>query len=340
MTPFFSIIIPVYNVAPYLRECLDSVLAQTFTDWEAICVDDGSTDDSGTILDQYATKDNRFRVFHQQNAGVSAARNAALDMARGRWVLFLDGDDIWCPDLLATVRSLIAAHPSDKLFRFGFEQFADNTWRGGATDEVVQGAVVVDISQAIDMRDFRDYLFWSYAYERELFVGVRFPKYIRGEDRCVLNRIQLQRANAIVATERPLYGYRKRIGSAVNSEPSAQVLRDEMDHRLDIIEMIDASKKAVKYVNDIWLEQYFTRRFYWIIKSRTTDRAEVVADWRKRLRRLRKVKGLSKYGYWVAWSCSLINLRVWDTLVCYIIPHICEGGSPISWLKRKFTNGR
>ena len=93
MSPFFSIIIPVYNVAPYLRECLDSVWAQTFTDWEAICVDDGSTDGSGTIIDEYAARDKRFKVIHQKNAGVSAARNVGLDNANGEWFLFLDGDD-------------------------------------------------------------------------------------------------------------------------------------------------------------------------------------------------------------------------------------------------------
>jgi len=93
MTPTFSIIIPVYNVAPYLRECLDSVLAQTFIGWEAICVDDGSTDGSGAILDEYAGKDSRFKVIHQANAGVSAARNAALEVARGDWICFLDADD-------------------------------------------------------------------------------------------------------------------------------------------------------------------------------------------------------------------------------------------------------
>ena len=94
MNPKFSIVIPVYNVAPYLRECLDSVLAQTFTDWEAICVDDGSTDGSGAILDEYEAKDKRFRVIHQKNAGVSAARNAALEVMKGQWFLFLDGDDM------------------------------------------------------------------------------------------------------------------------------------------------------------------------------------------------------------------------------------------------------
>lgn len=91
--PFFSIIIPVYNVAPYLRECLDSVLVQTFTDWECLCVDDGSTDESGAILDEYAQKDPRFRVFHKPNGGVSSARNLGLDKVRGKWILFVDADD-------------------------------------------------------------------------------------------------------------------------------------------------------------------------------------------------------------------------------------------------------
>lgn len=89
----FSVIIPVYNAGRYLRECLDSVLAQTFSDWEAICVDDGSTDDSGFVLDEYASRDNRFRIVHQKNAGVWAARNVALDIAKGDWITFVDADD-------------------------------------------------------------------------------------------------------------------------------------------------------------------------------------------------------------------------------------------------------
>ena len=93
MSPFFSIIIPVYNVAPYLHECLDSVLAQTFTDWEAICVDDGSTDDSSVIIDEYAAKDKRFFVLRQVNMGVVVARRTGLDASRGDWILFLDEDD-------------------------------------------------------------------------------------------------------------------------------------------------------------------------------------------------------------------------------------------------------
>lgn len=93
MPPKFSIIIPVYNVAPYLRECLDSVLAQTYTDWEAICVDDGSTDGSGAILDEYAARDSRFHVIHQENAGVANARQVGLEAARGEYIVWVDSDD-------------------------------------------------------------------------------------------------------------------------------------------------------------------------------------------------------------------------------------------------------
>lgn len=91
--PKISIIVPVYNVEKYLRRCLDSIVAQTFTDWECICVDDGSPDNSGKILDEYASKDQRFVIIHKENGGVSSARNAGLDIARGEWIGFVDSDD-------------------------------------------------------------------------------------------------------------------------------------------------------------------------------------------------------------------------------------------------------
>lgn len=95
--PKISIIIPVYNVAPYLRTCLDSILTQTFTDWEAICVDDGSTDGSGAVLDTYAQKDARFKVIHQINQGVSVARQVALESCSGAWIGAVDPDDWIAP---------------------------------------------------------------------------------------------------------------------------------------------------------------------------------------------------------------------------------------------------
>lgn len=92
-TPKISIIVPVYNVAPYLRQCMDSLVGQTYRNIEIICVDDGSTDGSGEMLDQYAESDARISVFHIENAGVSSARNKALLYASGKYVMYVDGDD-------------------------------------------------------------------------------------------------------------------------------------------------------------------------------------------------------------------------------------------------------
>lgn len=91
--PEISIIVPVYNVEKYIRRCLDSIQSQTFVDWECICVDDGTPDSSGKICDEYAAKDVRFVVLHKKNGGVSSARNAGLDTAKGKWICFCDSDD-------------------------------------------------------------------------------------------------------------------------------------------------------------------------------------------------------------------------------------------------------
>lgn len=98
--PKVSVIIPVYNVEKYLSRCIDSVLAQTFTDFEILLIDDGSYDNSGYICDQYAENDNRIRVFHKENGGVSSARNVGLDNARGEWIAFIDADDWISEDYL------------------------------------------------------------------------------------------------------------------------------------------------------------------------------------------------------------------------------------------------
>lgn len=91
--PVVSVVIPVYKADKYLRRCLDSLIAQTFTDWQAICIDDGSPDRSPAILDEYASRDSRFKVIHKTNAGVSAARNDGIENADGDFIHFLDADD-------------------------------------------------------------------------------------------------------------------------------------------------------------------------------------------------------------------------------------------------------
>lgn len=98
MEPMVSIIVPVYNAQQYIRRCVDSILNQEYTDFELLLIDDGSTDSSGEICDEYAQKDTRIRVVHKENSGVSDSRNLALDYATGKYIQFLDSDDWITPD--------------------------------------------------------------------------------------------------------------------------------------------------------------------------------------------------------------------------------------------------
>lgn len=166
-----SIIIPVYNVAPYLRECLDSLLAQTFADWEAVCVDDGSADASGKILDEYADKDARIRVVHQTNRGVSAARNAALDMVKGEWIGFLDADDTiavdWFERLMSHAHDGVDIVHSDAWFTFGgFASKGDGTYRtflrdGWSVLNLVRRAALAFVRYREGLRFKEDVVFFA-----------------------------------------------------------------------------------------------------------------------------------------------------------------------------------
>lgn len=118
-----SVVIPVYNVEKYLAQCVDSVLAQTREDYEVILVDDGATDSSGAMCDEYAAKDSRIRVIHRPNGGLSAARNTGLDAVNGEYVYFLDSDDYIEPTTLADLLSVAAQTRADVVFFDGYVFF-------------------------------------------------------------------------------------------------------------------------------------------------------------------------------------------------------------------------
>ena len=123
--PFFSIIVPTYNQAHYLRGALDSLIAQTDPDWEAVVINDGSTDQTPEILDAYANRDRRFLIIHKLNGGTASALNEGLKQAKGDWVCWLSSDDMFEPDKLALHRIWIQTHPETKFyftyFRFLYE---------------------------------------------------------------------------------------------------------------------------------------------------------------------------------------------------------------------------
>ncbi len=111
--PEISVIVPIYNVEKYLSDCLDSILSQTFQDFEVICVNDGSTDNCYQIIDKYALQDKRISVIHQENKGVSRARNVGIEQATGKYITFCDSDDYWHRDFLKIMHELITKYDVD-----------------------------------------------------------------------------------------------------------------------------------------------------------------------------------------------------------------------------------
>lgn len=124
-SPRISVIVPVYNAEKWLRRCVDSILAQTFTDFEVLLIDDGSTDGSGAICDEYAIQDQRVRVFHKPNGGVSSARNLGLDSAQGEWMTFADSDDYIESNMLVRMIKKINDEQADIVIADYFETSKD-----------------------------------------------------------------------------------------------------------------------------------------------------------------------------------------------------------------------
>ncbi len=179
-----SIIVPVYNVERYLETALDSILNSTYQDFEIILVDDGSTDKSGLICDQYRERDNRIRVVHQANSGASAARNTALDLARGEYIAFVDGDDSVHPMMLETLKAAIDSGDYDfSMVHYWFveEKDRDSIW---AENKKCPLNEYKELSQDAFMRGLLDnsdealkYNFlWNKLYKRSLIDNIRFTQ--------------------------------------------------------------------------------------------------------------------------------------------------------------------
>ena len=205
---FFSIIIPVYNVAPYLRECLDSVLAQTFADWEAICVDDGSTDGSGAVLDEYASKDSRIKVVHKANEGVSVARNKGIELSSGEYFMFVDSDDWVVEDALVGIHDALVECPADGILVQSFD-----VGRGNCFPLKVIGQTSSPLELLVGRYRVPA---WTVCrmYKRRTYGGLRFVSGMRlREDICFWSDALSIPAKWLIV-DKPFYFYRKRPESA------------------------------------------------------------------------------------------------------------------------------
>jgi len=223
-----SIIIPVYNVAPYIRECLHSVQHQTHSDIEVILVNDGSTDSSGAICDEYASEDARFIVVHKENGGVSSARNAGLDLATGEYIGFIDPDDYVTVDFYEKLLTAAVEHDAD----FALAPNARISEAGDLlSDNSLVEAFFSSRNPHLTVQESKeDVLFlimfqvnaWDKLYKRELWDGCRFPLDLSlGEDGAICP-IVCARANRSVYVPDVTYWYRVREKSLSHGDITLQ----------------------------------------------------------------------------------------------------------------------
>ena len=207
-----SIIVPVYNSAAYLPACLESLRAQTYEDLEIILINDGSTDESGAVLAAFQKEDPRVRLLTQENQGPSAARNAGLRAASGKWILFADSDDSLGKDCCRTVLQLALANSAD-LVLFGGVSVIEKT---GSTKKLKTGLSEGMHTKEEMLAALADYSVipnvFGKLFRRELFSGITFPEGEQWEDCAIMFRLA-DRASRIFVTHASLYRYLRRPGS-------------------------------------------------------------------------------------------------------------------------------
>lgn len=235
--PEFSIIIPVYNSAEYLRECLDSVIAQTYTKWEAICIDDGSTDESSKILDEYCKNDCRFIIRHQSNKGASEARNLGLQLAKGRWIAFLDSDDFYHHELLRRCEKIISDHPEIDMITFSTIYATSPKFK----DLKEMSPKILDFSNIIP-HEVENHNFVENIYRRSIGNDIIFEPYIVCEDRLFLYN-WLTRVSKCALIPLKMYAYRKHMDSTIHSSQTFKKVKDEMSARMEMLHIIRKSSK-------------------------------------------------------------------------------------------------
>jgi len=253
--PIISVIVPVYNVEKYLKRCIDSILNQTFKEFELILVNDGSTDNCGKICDMYKRKDKRIRVIHKENGGLSSARNAGLDIAKGKYIAFVDSDDYINKNMYDILYSNLIKTDAD-ISLCNFEYVYDNN--------------NFSVNQSIDNYDYLIFnniealnklysenntnivVAWNKLYKKELFEGLRYTEGRIHEDEFIIHEL-LYKSKKIVCTNAELYYYLKRQGSIT-----------QCDFNLKKLDVVYAFKERVEFFREKKLTelQFKAQRVY------------------------------------------------------------------------------
>lgn len=221
--PKISIIVPIYNVEVYLRKCLDSIVNQTYKNLEIILVDDGSPDNCGVICDEYAANDERIKVIHKQNGGVSSARNAGLEIATGEYIGWVDSDDWIELDMFEYLVKNAQTYKADITVCSRIEQYETKSiFRGWQQVEIYNTEQALELLLQDDL--LQNYL-WDKLWRRELFKNICFPEGRSFEDIATVYKMFIK-AKVIVCLPDAKYNYWQRENSIVN----IRSLTNKVDH--------------------------------------------------------------------------------------------------------------
>jgi len=252
--PKISIIIPCYKVEKYLRRCLDSVLVQTFKNWEAICVNDGSPDECGNILDEYARKDSRFNIIHQENKGASIARNNGLDAAKGDWICFVDSDDIIHPQMLEIVYNKAVSNNVD-MVHYKYREFKTDDVDCIDIDLNAIKGKIFNNPALVTCRKSKYYnTFGPVAkfIKKEVIGKIRFIPHLQFEDYPFVYEILSQKPKALYL-DTELYFYRIREVSLSHIKADPQQIKDYhtgINHIFKIYENPELKKEKQFLIRD------------------------------------------------------------------------------------------
>lgn len=211
--PKISIIVPVYKVESYLHKCIDSILAQTFEDFELILIDDGSPDQCGVICDEYANKDRRIRVIHKENGGLSSARNAGIDIAKGDYIGFVDSDDWIEPDMYKLLYEVCKKNDCEIASCSSMIHYKNRTVVNGTHPLTIHDKN--QAMKAILEGDLYDEVVWTKLIDRKLLMSIRFPEGMVYEDTALTYKI-VHKCTKVCSVGAPKYHYIKHENSTMD----------------------------------------------------------------------------------------------------------------------------
>lgn len=234
-----SVVVPVYNVERYLNKCINTILEQTFTNFELILVDDGSKDDSGNICDEIKEKYSRIKVIHTENAGLSAARNIGIETSEGKYITFIDSDDYIHPRMLEILYSIIIENKAD-ISLCNHQLVYDDKAISGASinNNITVYNSVESIKKIVEKGEESMIVSCSKLYKQSLFSDIRFPLGKYHEDEFVTYKI-LHKCTKVVATDAKLYYYFQRANSITRRV-----------YNVKRLEKLEALEEAIKFFKD------------------------------------------------------------------------------------------